>query len=197
MASRAGVTPSRCRCQCRTESLRPRLRIANRQTAGVFCLATQGFAKIPRCKDGLGAPSRGREHPPQPLRLTPAPAPHPGLWCPCPQGASWAGLTPQDQLLFCDDCDRGYHMYCLSPPMAEPPEGERRGGHGTGAGGLETCLPAGEDRRLCLPAGRESGQPLWVLGLNPCPLATPTGSWSCHLCLRHLKEKASAYITLT
>uniref|UniRef100_G3UE07 Double PHD fingers 1 n=1 Tax=Loxodonta africana TaxID=9785 RepID=G3UE07_LOXAF len=60
-------------------------------------------------------------------------------------GASWAGLTPQDQLLFCDDCDRGYHMYCLSPPMAEPPE----------------------------------------------------GSWSCHLCLQHLKEKASAYITLT
>ncbi|XP_038129327.1 zinc finger protein neuro-d4 [Cyprinodon tularosa] len=50
-----------------------------------------------------------------------------------------------DQLLFCDDCDRGYHMYCLSPPMSEPPE----------------------------------------------------GSWSCHLCLRQLKEKASAYITLT
>ena len=22
-----------------------------------------------------------------------------------------------DQLLFCDDCDRGYHMYCLVPPM--------------------------------------------------------------------------------
>ncbi|KAI6057835.1 Zinc finger protein ubi-d4 [Aix galericulata] len=30
-----------------------------------------------------------------------------------------------DQLLFCDDCDRGYHMYCLTPPMSEPPEGER------------------------------------------------------------------------
>lgn len=29
----------------------------------------------------------------------------------------------QDQLLFCDDCDRGYHMYCLSPPMSDPPEG--------------------------------------------------------------------------
>ncbi|XP_031819023.1 zinc finger protein neuro-d4 isoform X2 [Sarcophilus harrisii] len=64
---------------------------------------------------------------------------------PPPPGASRMGLAPQDQLLFCDDCDRGYHMYCLSPPMAEPPE----------------------------------------------------GSWSCHLCLRHLKEKASAYITLT
>ncbi|XP_018015338.1 zinc finger protein ubi-d4 B [Hyalella azteca] len=29
-----------------------------------------------------------------------------------------------DQLLFCDDCDRGYHLYCLAPPLAEPPEGE-------------------------------------------------------------------------
>ncbi|KAI4814025.1 hypothetical protein KUCAC02_003240 [Chaenocephalus aceratus] len=44
-----------------------------------------------------------------------------------------------DQLLFCDDCDRGYHMYCINPPMAEPPE----------------------------------------------------GSWSCHLCLDLLKDKAS------
>ena len=29
-----------------------------------------------------------------------------------------------DQLLFCDDCDRGYHMYCLKPPLKEPPEGQ-------------------------------------------------------------------------
>lgn len=27
------------------------------------------------------------------------------------------------KLLFCDDCDRGYHMYCLVPPIKEPPEG--------------------------------------------------------------------------
>ncbi|KAJ8290431.1 hypothetical protein GJAV_G00012790 [Gymnothorax javanicus] len=46
-----------------------------------------------------------------------------------------------DQLLFCDDCDRGYHMYCLKPPMTLPPE----------------------------------------------------GSWSCHLCLELLKDKASAF----
>jgi zinc finger protein ubi-d4 len=32
-------------------------------------------------------------------------------------------LIEQDQLLFCDDCDRGYHMYCLKPPLSEPPEG--------------------------------------------------------------------------
>lgn len=29
-----------------------------------------------------------------------------------------------DQLLFCDDCDRGYHMYCLVPPLKNPPEGK-------------------------------------------------------------------------
>ncbi|PAA86393.1 hypothetical protein BOX15_Mlig034237g1 [Macrostomum lignano] len=28
-----------------------------------------------------------------------------------------------DQMLFCDDCDRGYHMFCLKPPLTEPPEG--------------------------------------------------------------------------
>lgn len=29
----------------------------------------------------------------------------------------------EDQLLFCDDCDRSYHTYCLNPPLAELPEG--------------------------------------------------------------------------
>lgn len=28
-----------------------------------------------------------------------------------------------DQLLFCDDCDRGFHMFCLNPPLEEAPEG--------------------------------------------------------------------------
>ena len=29
-----------------------------------------------------------------------------------------------DQLLFCDYCDRGCHLYCVRPPLQEPPEGE-------------------------------------------------------------------------
>lgn len=28
-----------------------------------------------------------------------------------------------DQLLFCDECDRGFHMYCLTPRIERPPEG--------------------------------------------------------------------------
>ncbi len=31
-----------------------------------------------------------------------------------------------DKLLFCDDCDRGYHMYCLNPPLTEAPAGDWR-----------------------------------------------------------------------
>ncbi|VDN24268.1 unnamed protein product, partial [Gongylonema pulchrum] len=29
-----------------------------------------------------------------------------------------------DQLLFCDDCDRGFHLYCLQPRLSRAPEGE-------------------------------------------------------------------------
>lgn len=28
-----------------------------------------------------------------------------------------------EKLLFCDDCDRGYHMYCLRPPLDDTPDG--------------------------------------------------------------------------
>lgn len=53
------------------------------------------------------------------------------LWALFPLEWTWGFL--QDQLLFCDDCDRGYHMYCLSPPMTEPPEGKW----------THTCSPEG------------------------------------------------------
>nr|XP_057912410.1 zinc finger protein DPF3 isoform X3 [Doryrhamphus excisus] len=59
----------------------------------------------------------------------------------CAEEAFTCGVCVQDQLLFCDDCDRGYHMYCLKPPMTQPPD----------------------------------------------------GSWSCHVCLDLLKDKASSY----
>ncbi|CAF0809105.1 unnamed protein product [Rotaria sordida] len=29
-----------------------------------------------------------------------------------------------DELLFCDHCDRAYHLDCLNPPLSEPPPGE-------------------------------------------------------------------------
>lgn len=53
--------------------------------------------------------------------------------------------------------------------MAEPPEGERRGGHDTGVGWLESC-PAGVDR-VGWTGGVGPVPP--DLDLTPCPVATP------------------------
>ena len=49
--------------------------------------------------------------------------PHYGIHCTCIEvhlHFSW-----QDNLLFCDACDKGFHMECLSPPMTETPTGKR------------------------------------------------------------------------
>ncbi|TSP36058.1 Zinc finger protein ubi-d4 [Bagarius yarrelli] len=76
-----------------------------------------------------------------------------------------------DQLLFCDDCDRGYHMYCLTPPMSEPPEGNTTLSL-INVVMTERSIQPKRTHLLCVPFA---------------------GSWSCHLCLDLLKEKASIY----
>ncbi|PNG99862.1 Lysine-specific demethylase lid, partial [Tetrabaena socialis] len=64
-----------------------------------------------------------------------------------------AGGQQEDQILLCDRCDRGFHLFCLDPPLAAVPEGdwlcppcraeeEREGGGGAGRGAR------GEDMRL-------------------------------------------------
>lgn len=30
----------------------------------------------------------------------------------------------QDEMLFCDSCDRGFHMECCDPPLSRMPKGE-------------------------------------------------------------------------
>ncbi|VDM20756.1 unnamed protein product [Hydatigera taeniaeformis] len=41
----------------------------------------------------------------------------------CPVTDVFLTLFLQEEMLFCDDCDRGYHMFCLNPPLSQPPEG--------------------------------------------------------------------------
>lgn len=31
---------------------------------------------------------------------------------------------PQDNMLFCDSCDRGFHMECCDPPLSRMPKGD-------------------------------------------------------------------------
>ncbi|KAF9048534.1 hypothetical protein BJ165DRAFT_1343036, partial [Panaeolus papilionaceus] len=29
-----------------------------------------------------------------------------------------------EAMVFCDSCDRGWHLYCMNPALKDPPEGE-------------------------------------------------------------------------
>ncbi|TIB82200.1 hypothetical protein E3Q22_00467 [Wallemia mellicola] len=49
----------------------------------------------------------------------------------------------EDDIIFCDLCDRGWHMHCLNPPMNEPPAGDFA---------CPICLHAGKTLSMQQPA---------------------------------------------
>ena len=38
-------------------------------------------------------------------------------------GIIWECVGQDNDLLLCDVCDRGFHIFCLKPPLEKPPEG--------------------------------------------------------------------------
>ena len=54
------------------------------------------------------------------------------------------GTDDGDKMILCDDCDKGYHLHCLNPPLESVPEGDWRCG---------SCLREGPIRR------RKRGRP--------------------------------------
>uniref|UniRef100_A0A2K6JN05 Double PHD fingers 1 n=1 Tax=Rhinopithecus bieti TaxID=61621 RepID=A0A2K6JN05_RHIBE len=107
----------------------------------------------------------------------------PNGYCDFCLGGSKKTGCPED-LISCADCGRSGHPSCLQFTV-----------NMTAA--VRTyrwqCI---ECKSCSLCGTSENDVTLLDLGLTPAS-AAPAGSWSCHLCLRHLKEKASAYITLT
>ncbi|KAI0237184.1 Zinc finger protein ubi-d4 [Lamellibrachia satsuma] len=100
-----------------------------------------------------------------------------------------------DQLLFCDDCDRGYHMYCLKPPLSEPPEvnGAVVNGaavNGDAVNGAAVNGDAVNGAAVNGAADRELELSSIVFTLRELELSSLClleDSWSCHLCV-YLKE---------
>ncbi|GAB1601024.1 zinc finger protein ubi-d4-like isoform X1 [Argonauta hians] len=93
-----------------------------------FCLGDSQENKKTRQPEGLVSCSDcGRSGHPSCLQFTPnmiiSVKKYPWQCIEC-KSCGLCGTSDNDeQLLFCDDCDRGYHMYCLTPQLSEPPEG--------------------------------------------------------------------------
>ena len=45
----------------------------------------------------------------------------------------------EDKIILCDRCDKGWHMFCLSPPLETVPEGDWV---------CPTCIASGENAEL-------------------------------------------------
>ncbi|XP_065185699.1 histone acetyltransferase KAT7-like [Sycon ciliatum] len=50
----------------------------------------------------------------------------------CKECMQCKSRTRQSKLLLCDFCDRGYHTFCLRPPLKEPPSGDWKCPHCSG-----------------------------------------------------------------
>lgn len=81
--------------------------------------------------------------------------------------------------MFCDRCDRGWHLYCLTPPLEEPPKGQWY---------CPTCQQLGEHVIAVSRKSQKSRREDWAatgsgnssLGRSPSiasPLASSYGPW--------------------
>ncbi|CAO1630957.1 unnamed protein product [Parajaminaea phylloscopi] len=75
-------------------------------------------------------------------------------------------------IMFCDRCDRGWHLYCLDPPLAEPPRGQWY---------CPTCQQLGEHVKSVVSRKsnpmKQTGRPLAPSPAVSSPLASSYGPW--------------------
>jgi len=93
-----------------------------------FCLGdSDNNKKTGTAEELIGCSECGRSGHPTCLQFTPnmmiSVKKYPWQCIECKTCTLCGTSENDDKLLFCDDCDRGYHMYCLVPPMKVAPEG--------------------------------------------------------------------------
>jgi len=91
------------------------------------------------------------------------------------------------ELLLCDGCDKGYHMYCFKPKMEKVPEGDWF---------CFECMNKNTIDKVCIVCGKKGK----LLSCDTCPKVfhpncidppvskPPKGKWSCHICVRKPKK---------
>jgi len=91
-----------------------------------FCLGSKTNNAKGKAEDLVSCHDCGRSGHPSCLKFTPnmiVSTKRHGWQCiECKSCAICGTSENDDKLLFCDDCDRGFHLYCLNPPLSVPPE---------------------------------------------------------------------------
>ncbi|XP_074598774.1 bromodomain adjacent to zinc finger domain 2B toutatis isoform X2 [Brevipalpus obovatus] len=94
------------------------------------------------------------------------------------------------QLLLCDGCDKGYHMYCFKPKMETVPEGDWF---------CFECQNKNTIDKVCIVCGKKGK----LINCDTCPKVyhpncldppvtkPPKGRWCCNMCNRRPKKKVS------
>uniref|UniRef100_A0A8C3UU00 Double PHD fingers 1 n=1 Tax=Catharus ustulatus TaxID=91951 RepID=A0A8C3UU00_CATUS len=131
---------------------------------------------------GLG---RGRPAPPGP------PPEGPCDFC----AGGTRGRGSEEALITCADCGRAGHPSCLQFSLAMAAAARSYRWQCIECKSCSLCGTAENDEQLLFCDDCDRGYHMYCL--SPPMAEPPEGSWSCHLCLRQLKEKASAFITLT
>uniref|UniRef100_A0AAQ4Q3W6 Double PHD fingers 1 n=1 Tax=Gasterosteus aculeatus aculeatus TaxID=481459 RepID=A0AAQ4Q3W6_GASAC len=111
----------------------------------------------------------------------------------CLGGSKKTGC-PED-LISCADCGRSGHLSCLQFTVNMTAAVRTYRWQCIECKSCSLCGTSENDDQLLFCDDCDRGYHMYCL--SPPMSEPPEGSWSCHLCLRHLKEKASAYITLT
>jgi len=93
-----------------------------------FCLGKKDKNARGKPEDLVSCHDCGRSGHPSCLKFTPnmliSTRRHGWQCIECKSCAICGTSENDEQLLFCDDCDRGFHLYCLSPPLKSPPEAD-------------------------------------------------------------------------
>ncbi|PWN33824.1 uncharacterized protein FA14DRAFT_161491 [Meira miltonrushii] len=76
-------------------------------------------------------------------------------------------------IMFCDRCDRGWHLYCLNPPLEKPPKG---------IWSCPTCLHLGNYVKQALQTNKRKKNGIFLNGRQhiprqASPLASSFGAW--------------------
>eukprot|EP01119_Soliformovum_irregulare_P013651 TRINITY_DN365_c2_g1_i5.p1 TRINITY_DN365_c2_g1~~TRINITY_DN365_c2_g1_i5.p1 ORF type:complete len:802 (-),score=223.32 TRINITY_DN365_c2_g1_i5:464-2869(-) len=88
-----------------------------------------------------------------------------------------------DHLLLCDGCDRGYHIYCLDPPLKCVPKQSwfcSTGCETLYAKGCDLCAGMEDEEHMLLCDSCDKGFHMYCL--NPPLSSVPTGDWICQSC---------------